>query len=102
MVVMGDGASTLSVKAPGYLVPGAREWQDDATRALASADVDAIGALSADDAARFGAAGRAAWQVLAGAAGEGYEQDVPWVADLLADESPYGVAYVVASWVRPT
>ena len=69
MVVMGDGASTLSVKAPGYLVPGAREWQDDATRALATADVAAIAALNADDAVRFGAAGRAAWQVLAGAAG---------------------------------
>ena len=101
MVVMGDGASTLSVKAPGYLVPGAREWHADATRALASADIDAIGALSADDAVRFGAAGRAAWQVLAGAAA-GDATDAGWVADLLADEAAYGVGYVVASWVRPT
>ena len=104
MVVMGDGASTLSVKAPGYLVPGAREWQDEATRALGSADVAAVAALSADDAEQYGAAGRAAWQVLAGAVSGATSVgavDAPWVADLLADEAPYGVAYVVASWVRP-
>jgi hypothetical protein len=96
VVVMGDGSSALSLKAPGYLVQGAQDWQDEVTSAIANADVDALAAISPEDAVRFGATGRAAWQVLAGAAGESRE----WHAELLATEDRYGVAYLVARWSR--
>ncbi|MFL6287439.1 MAG: hypothetical protein ACJ73L_03515, partial [Actinomycetes bacterium] len=96
LLVMGDGSSALSLKAPGYLVPGAPEWQDDVTAALAAADVDLLAAISPDDAARMGAMGRAAWQVLAGAAGA----SDGWHAELLAQDDRYGVAYLVARWTR--
>jgi hypothetical protein len=96
LFVMGDGSSALSLNAPGYLVPGAREWQDRVTAAMASADVDALAAISPDDAARMGAMGRAAWQVLAGAA----DANEGWHAELLAQDDRYGVAYLVALWTR--
>ena len=96
LVVMGDGSSALSLNAPGYLVPGAREWQDHVTTALASADVDALTAISAEDATQMGAKGRAAWQVLAGAA----DASEVWHAELLAQDDRYGVAYLVALWTR--
>jgi hypothetical protein len=96
MVVMGDGSSALSLKAPGYLVPGAQDWQDAVTAAIATADRDALAAISPDDAARFGATGRAAWQVLAGAT----SASSGWQADLLAQDDRYGVAYLVAQWSR--
>ena len=96
MVVMGDGSSALSLKAPGYLVPGAQDWQAEVTSAIATADVDVLATLSPVDAVRFGATGRAAWQVLAGAAG----QSTDWRAELLASDDRYGVAYLAARWVR--
>ena len=93
LVVMGDGSSALSAKAPGYLVPGAEEWQSVVTSALAGGDVATIAQLRQDDSARFGAAGRSAWQVLAGAAAEATVR-----GNLLASDTRYGVAYVVARW----
>lgn len=98
LIAMGDGAATLTVKAPGYLVEGAEQWQKLVTQALAEADVAAIKAITSTDADTFQAAGRVAWQVAAGAADpSGAER---WVGELLADESPYGVAYLVAVWQR--
>ena len=95
LVVMGDGSSALSVKAPGYVVPGAQEWQNGVTQAIASADSAGLVAITPDDAERFCAAGRPAWQVLAGAA-----EGAAWSAELLIADDQYGVAYVVASWER--
>jgi hypothetical protein len=93
IIAMGDGSAALSAKAPGYLVDGAAEWQQAVTRALGDVDLDTLAGLDPDDASLFVAAGRPAWQVLAGAA-----QGGTWRGELLADEAPYGVAYVVASW----
>ena len=109
MVAMGDGSNALSTKAPGYLIPGAREWHDDAVAALGSADVDVVLALDASEAARFGAVGRAPWQVMAAAASAPTSEqeasaadgvDTAWLAELVAAEEPYGVGYIVATWVR--
>jgi hypothetical protein len=93
LVVMGDGSNALSVRAPGYLVPGAEEWQSVATSAIADADAATLASLVAEDGRRFGAAGRAVWQVLAGAAGT-----LPMQGKLLATDRRYGVEYVVAQW----
>lgn len=99
IIAMGDGAAALTVKAPGYLVDGARLWQKRVTQALADVDLDVIGAIDDEDASAYVAAGRPAWQVLAGAARVTTEGSGRWRGELLADESPYGVAYVVATWV---
>jgi len=96
LIVMGDGAATLTERAPGYLVEGAEQWQKAVTSALADADTAAIAAIAADDARRFQAVGRVPWQVAAGAAAE----TTPWISELLADDAPYGVAYAVARWQR--
>lgn len=94
IVAMGDGASTLSQQAPGYLIEGAQAWQDAVTQALGVADRAAIAAIDPQQAQSYGAAGRAVWQVLAGAATDAGVVS----ARVLADEAPYGVAYVVAQW----
>lgn len=97
IIAMGDGSAALTVKAPGYLVDGAQLWQKEIAHALADVDLDVIAAIDADESSAFVVAGRPAWQVLAGAArattGAGR-----WRGDLLANESPYGVAYQVATW----
>jgi hypothetical protein len=97
LLVMGDGAATLSPKAPGYVVDGADQWRRDVDQMLGSAVVEAVAALSTDDADRFAAGGRAPWQVLAGAA-----RGSTWRGTLLAAEAPYGVGYTVATWQRGT
>ena len=97
IVAMADGSSTLSLKAPGYLADGAEEWQATVTDAIASVDHEALAAVTAEDASRFGATGRAVWQVLAGAASASGGQ---WRGEVLAADAPYGVGYVVASWVK--
>jgi hypothetical protein len=66
--------------------------------ALAAADPAGLLALDANVATELGAMGRAAWQVLAGAAlavGE------PWTGELLYSDLPFGVAYHVAVWDPP-
>lgn len=101
IVAMGDGSAAMSVKAPAHLVEGAAEWQRTVTKALGHADLAAIAAITAADADLFAAAGRQSWQVLAGAAqdvGRDAGQGGTWRAELLADEAPYGVGYVVAAW----
>ncbi len=103
LIAMGDGAATLTVKAPGYLVEGAEQWQKGVTQALAAADTTGITAILSADADTFQAAGRVAWQVAGGAAESTAEVATPsrksrWVGELLADEAPYGVAYLVAIW----
>ncbi|KWX08082.1 hypothetical protein TR74_16585 [Carbonactinospora thermoautotrophica] len=68
-------------------------FDDTVARALAEADAGALERLDAALAEELMAAGRAAWQVLAGAA-----RDAGLRGDLLAYHAPYGVAYFVAAW----
>lgn len=96
LLVVGDGATTHTEKAPGHL--DERAWAFDAAvaAALAAADTAALAALDAGLATALHAAGRAPWQVLAAAAaGPG------WTGELLYSAAPYGVAYHVAHWGRP-
>ncbi|WP_328301162.1 hypothetical protein OG389_27805 [Streptomyces sp. NBC_00435] len=93
MLVMGDGSACRSLKAPGYLDERAAAFDAEAARALGAADLPALAALDAGLAAELQAAGRAPWQVLAGAAeGAGLE------GRLLYEDAPYGVGYFVAAW----
>ncbi|WP_327304213.1 class III extradiol dioxygenase subunit B-like domain-containing protein [Streptomyces sp. NBC_01298] len=93
LLVMGDGSARRTLKAPGYLDERAAGFDAEAARALGAADLPALAALDAGLAAELQAAGRAPWQVLAGAAeGAGLE------GRLLYEDAPYGVGYFVAAW----
>lgn len=93
LLVMGDGSARHSLKAPGYLDPRAAAFDEGVAAALARADVDALLALDPGLAAELLAAGRAPWQVLAGAARGG-----DWRAAGARWEAPYGVGYHVVTW----
>ncbi|MFG2596038.1 class III extradiol dioxygenase subunit B-like domain-containing protein [Streptomyces sp. NPDC048462] len=93
LLVMGDGSACRTLKAPGYLDERATEFDAAAARALGAADTGALIALDEALACELKAAGRAPWQVLAGAAqGAGLD------GRLLYDDAPYGVGYLVAAW----
>ncbi|GGO31469.1 hypothetical protein GCM10011576_60350 [Micromonospora parathelypteridis] len=97
LLVLGDGSACRGEKAPGYDDPRARPYDQRVATALAEADLDGLLDLDPVLSAELKAAGRAPWQVLAGAArsaGGG------WRGELLHDSAPYGVAYFVASWER--
>ncbi|MER6098212.1 hypothetical protein ABT154_20585 [Streptomyces sp. NPDC001728] len=93
LLVTGDGSACRTVKAPGYLDERAAAFDAEAARALGAADVAALLALDPELAYELKAAGRAPWQVLAGAA-EGAGLD----GRLLFEDAPYGVGYFVAAW----
>ncbi|MER7107536.1 class III extradiol dioxygenase subunit B-like domain-containing protein [Streptomyces sp. NPDC000229] len=93
LLVLGDGSACRSLKAPGYLDDRAAAFDERAARALGSADTAALAAMDEHLAYELKAAGRAPWQVLAGAAeGAGLE------GRLLYEDAPYGVGYFVAAW----
>ncbi|MFK4209091.1 class III extradiol dioxygenase subunit B-like domain-containing protein [Streptomyces sp. NPDC030920] len=93
LLVMGDGSACRTLKAPGYLDERAEAFDAAAARALGTADPDALIALDAPLAYELKAAGRAPWQVLAGAA-----QGAGLAGRLLYEGAPYGVGYLVAAW----
>ncbi|MEV8588384.1 class III extradiol dioxygenase subunit B-like domain-containing protein [Streptomyces sp. NPDC051180] len=93
LLVLGDGSACRTVKAPGYLDERAEDFDAAAARALGTADTAALLALDTGLAHELKAAGRAPWQVLAGAAqGAGLD------GRLLFEDAPYGVGYFVAAW----
>jgi len=87
-LVMADGSARRTLKAPGYLDDRAEPFDDEIARALATVDTKSL-------------AGRAAWQVLAGAAdaGESDPRERQWHGELLSCCAPYGVGYFAALWV---
>ncbi len=93
LLVLGDGAATHTDRAPGHLDERAGPFDAAVARALATADTAALAALDPDLAAQLWAAGRAPWQVLAGAT-----TGAAWRAELLHSSAPYGVGYHVAVW----
>ncbi len=95
MLVMGDASARRSLKGPGYLDERAAPYDGMVARALAEADTAALLALDPALSADLLVAGRAAWQVLAGAAAGG-----SWSAAVTYDDAPYGVTYLVATWTR--
>jgi hypothetical protein len=95
LLVMGDGSARRDPKAPGYVDPRAEPYDAAVARALRDGDAAALLALDPADDDALLVAGRAAWQVLAGAAGDG-----AWTGDVTYDAAPYGVGYLVATWTR--
>ncbi|MGX1880298.1 hypothetical protein [Streptomyces sp. NPDC055287] len=93
LLVLGDGSACRTVKAPGYLDERADGFDAAAARALGAADTAALMTLDEQAAYELKAAGRAPWQVLAGAA-----QGAGLGGQLLYEDAPYGVGYFVAVW----
>ncbi|MFJ3672928.1 class III extradiol dioxygenase subunit B-like domain-containing protein [Streptomyces sp. NPDC090106] len=93
MLVMGDASACRTLKAPGYLDERAQPFDAELSRALGTADVAALAAVDAGLAYELKVSGRAPWQVLAGAA-----EGAGLGGDLLYEDAPYGVGYVVAAW----
>ncbi|MFI2615467.1 class III extradiol dioxygenase subunit B-like domain-containing protein [Streptomyces sp. NPDC018584] len=93
LLVMGDASACRTLKAPGYLDERAAGFDEEVGRALGAADVAALKALDAELAHELKAVGRAPWQVLAGAA-----EGAALSGELLYEDAPYGVGYLVAAW----
>ncbi|GHE34705.1 hypothetical protein GCM10018785_00430 [Streptomyces longispororuber] len=93
LLVMGDASACRTLKAPGYLDDRAADYDAAVAAALAAADVEALKGLDEKLAHELQVAGRAPWQVLAGAAA-----GADLKGALLFDDAPYGVGYLVAAW----
>lgn len=93
MLVLADGSARRGPQAPGYTDPRAVPLDQAVTAALAAGDAEALLAVPPTLAADVLMSGRAALQVLAGAA-----RGRPWAGELLATDDRYGVAYSVATW----
>jgi hypothetical protein len=98
LLVMGDGSAARSAKAPHALDERAARFDADASAALAAGDPAALLALDPALGRELAAAGRASWQVLAGAARAG--GTARWSGYVTYDEAPYGVGYLVATWEK--
>lgn len=95
LLAMGDGPGRRARGVPGATDPGADGYDSQVTAALAAADPGALAALDPGRDQELFVAGRAAWQVLAGAASAG-----AFTADLRYAAAPFEVSYYVATWVR--
>jgi aromatic ring-opening dioxygenase LigB subunit len=95
LLIVGDGAATHTEKAPGFLDERAGPFDDAVAAALATPDPAALAALDPVVAAELWVAGRAPWQVLAGAT-----RGSAWTGELLHSSRQFGVGYHVAVWQR--
>jgi hypothetical protein len=96
LLAMGDASARRARDTLGAPDPEAQEYDDEVAEALAAADARWLGRLdpAVDD--ELMVAGRAAGQVLAGAAAGARMQ-----GRLLCMANPYGVTYLVARWEEP-
>lgn len=92
ILVMADGSARRTRKAPGALDERAAPFDDGVRRAVADGDLAALLAVDPVLAEELMAAGRPAWQVLAGAG-----QGQPLSPVIRYCDDPFGVAYLVAS-----
>lgn len=94
LLVMADGSARRGLKAPGYLDERAADFDAGIERALAAGEASGLAALDPTLAAQLLVAGRAAWQLLAGAVAE----ERVARAQLRYSGDPFGVWYPVAVW----
>ncbi len=99
LLAMGNGPARRARAAPHAADPEADRYDDQVAAALAAADPAALAALDPGQDRPLEIGGRAAWQVLAGAAGDEQSQDA-FDAEPRYRGAPFEVSYVVASWRR--
>ncbi len=91
LLVMADGSACRSLRAPGYLDPRAAAFDAVLEEAVRGGDLGPLRAMDPDLARELLVAGRAGWQVLAGAMpGRAPSTEILYEAD------PFGVFYLVA------
>ena len=91
LLVMADGSACRSLRAPGYLDPRAASFDAALEEAVRGGDLGPLRDMDQGLARELLAAGRAAWQVLAGAMpGRAPGGKIHYQAD------PFGVFYLVA------
>jgi hypothetical protein len=95
LLAMGDASARRARGVEGAPDRQAQDYDEEVAEALAAADARWLGRLdpALDD--ELMVAGRAAWQVLAGAA-----TGTRMCGRLLCMAAPYGVTYLVARWER--
>jgi hypothetical protein len=93
VLAMGDGSARRTVKAPGYLDPGAEPFDAAVATALASGDASGLASLDPVEGERLLAAGVPTWRAV-GVALDGRA----FTARLHLDAAPFGVGYLVADW----
>jgi len=94
-LVLGDASACRSVSAPGSYDARSAEFDAAVAAALASGDAAALTALDPDVARELRVSGLGPWRALEDTWGP-----EPAHARVLYDQAPYGVGYVVATWVR--
>ncbi|MFI6869437.1 hypothetical protein [Nocardia sp. NPDC050406] len=92
MLVLGEGSAVRGVTTRPHPDSAAATFDAKIAQALAEADTTTLGQLTPRESRGFNATGRAAWQVLAGAAGE-----QRFHATLL-ESACQGLGHFVASW----
>jgi hypothetical protein len=90
LLVMADGSARRGPRAPGYLDPRAAGFDAAIEAAVRAGDPGALRDLDVDLARQLMAAGRPAWQVLAGA------MPTRAAAEILYADDPFGVFYLAA------
>jgi hypothetical protein len=95
LLAMGDASARRARDIEGAPDRLAQEYDEEVAEALAAADARWLGRLDPALDGELLVAGRAAWQVLAGAAPRG-----AFTADLRYAAAPFEVSYYVATWVR--
>jgi hypothetical protein len=93
LLAMGDASARKAVGVPGAADAAADSYDAEAAAALAAADAGRLARLDPALDGELMIAGRAAWQVLAGAA-----DGAALRGRLRCAVAPYDVSYLVASW----
>jgi len=96
LLAMGDASARRARDIEGAPDRLAQEYDEEVAEALAAADARWLGRLDPALDGELLVAGRAAWQVLAGAAAG--TRMCGWLRCMA---SPYGVTYLVVSWEEP-
>ncbi|MDH6680829.1 hypothetical protein M2284_005059 [Rhodococcus sp. LBL1] len=96
LLVVADGANTLTDKAPGAFDARSAEVQAALDAALAEGDCGALDVLDPALCSAIGLPGRAAWQILSAVFGSG--NGGPSKSESLYTGAPYGVGYHVGMW----
>jgi hypothetical protein len=103
LLVVGDGTSMRTEKAPGHYDPRAEGFDQQVEAALAAADPEALLALDEGAADQLWVGGLAAWRAAAVAARAEVRPDgaapAGWRGQLHYAAAPYGVCYLVATWL---
>lgn len=95
LLVVADGSAARTEKAPAGHHPGSAAFDAAVAAALRSGDPATLASIDRALASEVSSGGWPAWAAAAAALDQA-EYD----AELLAEDAPYGVGYLVATWMR--